>query len=235
MVEDFSWVSDPQDDFRKYAVGLPETEIDSILGSIPSGWNYPPISHRRFVEWLVDDIKPEVTVELGVDYGYSSFILALCQDNPVYGIDCFDTSVHAGRIDEDYEFVLAIKDKLKIDNLEIIKGYFDEVAKAWDKEIDLLHIDGLHDYDNCKNDYETWSPLVKENGVILFHDTVSNPDGAGKFFNEVNLPKINFPNSFGLGVASKNGDIIQKIYETFHEPPEPESTEPKTIKIDEFA
>ena len=36
-----------------------------------------------------------------------------------------------------------------------IKDYFDNVAKGWDQPIDLLHIDGLHDYDNCKNDFET--------------------------------------------------------------------------------
>ena len=215
MTENFSWYTDKKDDFRKYALGLEDTEVDSILGSIPSGWNFPPTSHRSFVEWLVKEINPEVTVELGVDYGYSTFVLALCQDNPVYGIDCFDTSVHAGRLDEDYEFVLAIKEKLKIDNLEIIKGYFDEVAKAWDKEIDLLHIDGLHDYDNCKNDCDTWAPLVKENGVILFHDTVSNPDGAGAFFNQLEVPKVNFTNSYGLGVASNDRDLIQKIHETF--------------------
>ena len=110
MAENFSWYTDQKDEFRKYALGLEDTEVDSILGSIPSGWNFPPTSHRSFVEWLVKEINPEVTVELGVDYGYSTFVLALCQDNPVYGIDCFDTSVHAGRLDEDYEFVLAIKE-----------------------------------------------------------------------------------------------------------------------------
>ena len=211
MVENFSWVENKKDNFREYALGLPDTEVEEILGSIPSGWNYPPTSHREFVEWLVKEINPQVTVELGVDYGYSAFVLAMCQDNPVYGIDCFDTSVYAGRVDEDYEFVLGIKEKLKIDNLEIIKGYFNDVAKTWDKEIDLLHIDGLHDYQNCKNDCDTWAPLLKENGVIIFHDTVATPDGVGVFFNQLEVPKVNLTNSFGLGVASNNADLIEKI------------------------
>jgi predicted O-methyltransferase YrrM len=215
MVENFSWVTDKQDNFKEYVLNLPDDKVEEILGAIPSGWNYPPKSHREFVEWLINRIKPEVTVELGVDYGYSSFLMALCQNNPVYGIDCFDVSVHGPREDDDYQFVMSVKEKLGLDNLEIIKGYFDDVAKTWDKEINLLHIDGLHDYENCKNDCDTWAPLVKEDGVILFHDTVSNPDGAGLFFSQLEVPKVNFTNSFGLGVASNNADLIEEIKQTF--------------------
>ena len=215
MVENFSWVTDKQDNFKEYVLNLPDDKVEEILGAIPSGWNYPPKSHREFVEWLINRIKPEVTVELGVDYGYSSFLMALCQNNPVYGIDCFDVSVHGPREDDDYQFVMSVKEKLGLDNLEIIKGYFDDVAKTWDKEIDLLHIDGLHDYENCKNDCDIWAPLVKEDGVILFHDTVSNPDGAGLFFSQLEVPKVNFTNSFGLGVASNNADLIEEIKQTF--------------------
>jgi predicted O-methyltransferase YrrM len=155
MVENFSWVTDKQDNFKEYVLNLPDDKVEEILGAIPSGWNYPPKSHREFVEWLINRIKPKVTVELGVDYGYSSFLMSLCQSNPVYGIDCFDVSVHGPREDDDYQFVMSVKEKLGLDNLEIIKGYFDDVAKTWDKEIDLLHIDGLHDYENCKNDCDT--------------------------------------------------------------------------------
>ena len=215
MVENFSWVTDKQDNFKEYVLNLADDKVEEILGAIPSGWNYPPKSHREFVEWLINRIKPEVTVELGVDYGYSSFLMALCQENPVYGVDCFDISVHGAREDDDYQFVMSVKEKLGLDNLEIIKGYFDDVAKTWDKEIDLLHIDGLHDYENCKNDCDTWAPLVKEDGVILFHDTVSNPDGAGLFFSQLEVPKVNFTNSFGLGVASNNADLIEEIKQTF--------------------
>ena len=216
MVENFSWVTDKQDNFKEYVLNLADDKVEEILGAIPSGWNYPPKSHREFVEWLINRIKPEVTVELGVDYGYSSFLMALCQENPVYGIDCFDVSVHGPREDDDYQFVMSVKEKLGLDNLEIIKGYFDDVAKTWDKEINLLHIDGLHDYENCKNDCDTWAPLVKEDGVILFHDTVSNPDGAGLFFSQLEVPKVNFTNSFGLGVASNNADLIREIKKEFN-------------------
>jgi len=216
MVENFSWYENKREDWRDYVLSLNDNNVSEILGAIPSAWNVPPKSHNEFVIWLLKKINPRVTVELGVDYGYSSFLMSLNTKGKVYGIDCFDNTKHEIRIDDDYQFVLNIKDKLKLDNLEIVKGYFDDVAKQWDKEIDLLHIDGLHDYDNCKNDYDTWSPLLKEDGVILFHDTISYPKDVGLFFSQLEVPKVNFTNSCGLGVASNNAELIEEIREVFN-------------------
>jgi hypothetical protein len=218
MVENFFWYDNSGHQLQWYydhIKTIDSNNIGEILGAIPSGWNIPPKSHNEFVIWLMNKIQPKLTVELGVDYGYSSFLLALNTKNKVIGIDCFDISKHGPRQDDDYQFVLDIKEKLKLDNLEIIKGYFDDVAKTWDKEINLLHIDGLHDYDNCKNDCDTWAPFLEENGVVLFHDTISNPDGVGLFFSQLELPKVNFTNSCGLGVASNDVELIEEIKQVF--------------------
>jgi predicted O-methyltransferase YrrM len=215
MIENFSWFENKRDNWKEYVLSLDDNNVEEILGAIPSGWNFPPQSHRKFVKWLIEKMQPEVTVELGVDYGYSSYIMSMYSKFKVYGIDCFDVSKHGPREDNDYQFVLDIREKLKLNNLEIVKGYFDDVAKTWNKEIDLLHIDGLHDYENCKNDCDTWAPLLKENGVILFHDTVSNSDGVGSFFSQLKVPKVNFTNSCGLGVASNNSELIEEIKEVF--------------------
>jgi hypothetical protein len=216
MVENFSWYENKRDNWKEYVLSLDSNNISEILGSIPSAWNIPPKSHNEFVIWLLNRINPQVTVELGVDWGYSSFLLALHSKGIVYGIDCFDQSKHGMREDGDYQFVLDVKNKLKLNNLEIIKGYFDDVAKTWNKKINLLHIDGLHDYENCKNDCDTWAPLLEEDGVILFHDTVSNPGGVGLFFSQLEVPKVNFTNSSGLGVASNNIELIQEIEKKFN-------------------
>jgi hypothetical protein len=216
MVENFSWYENKRDNWKEYVLSLDSNNISEILGSIPSAWNMPPKSHNEFVIWLLNRINPQVTVELGVDWGYSSFLLALHSKGIVYGIDCFDQSKHGMREDGDYQFALDVKNKLKLNNLEIIKGYFDDVAKTWNKKINLLHIDGLHDYENCKNDCDTWAPLLEEDGVILFHDTVSNPDGVGLFFSQLEVPKVNFTNSSGLGVASNNIELIQEIEKKFN-------------------
>jgi len=106
-----------------------------------------------------------------------------------------------------------------LNNITFIKGYFDDVVKTWNKPIDILHIDGLHTYEAVKNDFEKWSPFVKENGIILFHDTmVNNPEfGVNRFFNEINLPKTNFKHCNGLGVVCKDIHIINEINKNFEE------------------
>ena len=57
--------------------------------------------------------------------------------------------------------------------------------------------------------------LLKEDGVILFHDTISNPNGVGIFFSQLEVPKVNFTNSAGLGVASNDAELIEEIKKTF--------------------
>ena len=52
-----------------------------------------------------------------------------------------------------------------------IHGDADLFANLFLMEIDLLFIDGHHDYESVKRNTEMWEPLVKNyGGVILFHD-----------------------------------------------------------------
>jgi len=197
----------------------PNLSFEEVLSNIPSGWNVPPRSHNYFIQWLLNKVNLSIIVDLGVDYGYSSFLMSYLSNAKVFGIDCFEFDKHGVRKDEDYQFVLDVKDRLNLNNLSIYKTYFNDAAKNWDQKIDILHIDGLHDYENCKNDYLTWLKFVDVNsGVILFHDTVSNPEGVGTFFREeVDLYKFNFVNSCGMGVASYDKFLINSICDTFND------------------
>jgi predicted O-methyltransferase YrrM len=175
--------------------------------------------HRKFAEWLVRFMKPEVIVDLGVDYGYSTFSFAIPRIGHVYGIDNFIGDSFVG-VDEQrlkYDFVTMKREKLHLkDNITFIEGDFNEVAKTWDKQIDILHIDGDHQYESVKKDFDTWSKFVKDDGIILMHDTcVESFNGKGygvkRFFEEIDLPKFTFTHCFGLGVVSKNRDLIETI------------------------
>lgn len=188
------------------------------LEDIPTCWK----GHRRFAEWLVNEIKPEVIVDLGVDYGFSSFCFGMQRVGHVYGIDSFEGDDFTGKTHGSYEFVMEKRKRLLMEeNITFIKGYFNDVADSWNKTIDILHIDGSHHYEDIKNDYETWSKFLSEDGVILLHDTCveeinGNRYGVKRFFEEINLPKVNFINDFGLGVISKNSKIIDKVKKTFN-------------------
>lgn len=180
--------------------------------------------HIDFAQWIVKRKNAEVVVDLGVDYGYSTFSFGLPKIGKVYGIDSFEGDSHAGERNT-YDYVMEMQKKLELDHITFIKGYFDEIAKIWDKKIDVLHIDGFHTYEAVKNDYETWSKFLKDDGIILMHDTcVENPGfGVKRFFGEINLPKLNFSVSHGLGVVSKDVELLKEIYDEFVDTIDPSS------------
>lgn len=168
--------------------------------------------HEGFATWLVKELKPKVVVDLGVDFGFSSFTFALAGAQRVYGIDSFEGDPEAGHRDT-YAEVVRRQKELGIQNLTLIKGFFSQVAETWEKPIDILHIDGRHRYEDVKEDYELWRPFVRKGGVILLHDTVvtREPYGVHQFFQEIQEPKTNFTHSNGLGVVSDDPEIIAKV------------------------
>lgn len=188
--------------------------IDEFFNSVTSAW----IGYREFAKWLVEEMNPSVTVDLGVDYGYSTYALAMGNKGKVYGIDHFEGDPFTG-IRNTREFVMDSLEYLKqkgISNIEIISGNFDRVALGWKKKIDILHIDEVPT--EIKKDYDTWGKFVKDNGVILLHNTQAFPE-VKEFFNRLDLPKYEFSHSGGLGVVSKNRDIIQKIKDKYSPDP----------------
>lgn len=189
--------------------------IDEVGNKNGANWR----DHIKFAQWIVNRKNPEVIVDLGVDYAYSTFSFAIPKIGHIYGIDSFEGDVHAGKrvASESYQFVEEKKKEYGFDNITFIKGYFDDVAKDWNKEIDILHIDGLHTYECVMNDFVTWGKFVKDDGVILMHDTkvFHGTFGVYKLFEELEYPKLTFTVSHGLGVVAKNWDIINEIKEEF--------------------
>lgn len=192
----------------------------SNLDDIPSdSWS----GHRNFAEWLVNYINPKVIVDLGVDYGFSTFSFATPRIGHVYGIDNFvgDEFVGYDQNRMKFNFVMMKREKMHLqDNLTFIEGDFSEVAKTWDKKIDILHIDGSHIYEEVKKDFETWIDFLNDDGIVLLHDTnieMANGHeyGVKKFFEEIEFPKFNFTHSFGLGVVCKNQNLLKKIEDQF--------------------
>lgn len=57
------------------------------------------------------------------------------------------------------------------------------------QKLDFLFIDGDHRYSGVKKDFHLYSPLVKPNGLITFHDILFHPKipkcKVDKFWNEI--------------------------------------------------
>ena len=193
-----------------------DDRISQIICHIPSAWT----EHKYFAEWVVKRKNPEVIVDLGVDYAYSTFCFASAGIGHVYGIDFFEGDEWTG-IRNTLDQVKEKQKELELKNITFIKGYFDDVVKDWELPIDILHIDGFHSYEVVKNDYEKWSKFVKDDGIILFHDTCAQDTTNAKFevyklFGEIDLPKLNFTFSSGLGVVSKDKKLIEEINDNFN-------------------
>ena len=66
------------------------------------------------------------------------------------------------------------------------------IERAVAGPVDFLFIDGDHDYAGVSSDYAMYSPLVREGGLIAFHDIVPGPPeyvgGVPRFWQELTGP-----------------------------------------------
>ena len=179
--------------------------------------------HGPFAIKLIETLKPNVTVELGVEYGFSSFCFAYPRIGKVYGVDWFKGDGNSGIKDPEivkrslFDLHNRLEQQFGKSNIKFIESDFNDLAKKWDTTIDILHIDGLHTYDAVKNDYETWIKFCHPESVILFHDTESFKDDVGRFFNELNGYKYNRPNSAGLGILTQSKRVFDTISQFINE------------------
>ena len=60
----------------------------------------------------------------------------------------------------------------------------EKIAKTWDKKIRLLFIDGNHDYEAVKLDYELWEPHLIVGGLIAMHDSSGGFPGPKAVVNQ---------------------------------------------------
>jgi predicted O-methyltransferase YrrM len=140
--------------------------------------------------WVAEAVqKVSVVVEIGIYMGWSS--LAMLKANPqlsIVGVDSFHT--------EGSEFVArkVLKPYLDSGRYSIIKKKtIDAIPDLGSLrgKVDLVFIDGDHDYDSVATDIRIAWPLLKHGGVVFGHDYV--PDNAvGKAFKDL-LPHVTSP------------------------------------------
>ncbi len=74
-------------------------------------------------------------------------------------------------------------------NISIEKSTTTEAAlKYEDCQFRFVFIDADHSYEATKADFENWSPLVGDQGIIAFHD--SDTPGVKRFLEELKWKKL---------------------------------------------
>lgn len=116
-----------------------------------------------------------LVVEIGVLFGDTTKVILENANCDVIGIDpIIPDSMNKSLIGSE-ESILKLEEQYK--NFKFIKDYSFNVVKDWNKKIDYLFIDGDHNYDTVKQDFEDWFPYVIEGGIISLHDSAANRGG----------------------------------------------------------
>ena len=185
-----------------------------FIESIESTWK----GHEPFIFWLVQHLRPKTVVDLGFDRGLSTVVFAYRNRGHVFGIDWFDEGNYASKcfaLDSAFRNISNAIRFHYVKNIHLLVGPFKEIAKTWNRKIDILHIDWAHSYHSAKQHFDNWSRYLNEDGVVIIHDVKAYPTEVGRFFDELPFHKVVFPHAQGLGVASNNEALIQEIKTKF--------------------
>ena len=164
-------------------------------------------AHEYMIYCLVRGIQPKSILEIGIRKGVST--MAMCE------------AIVDGNLEVDYH-CCDIKDACrKVQDMTSVPLKFhvmssDDLAKEWDRQIDILFIDGDHVYSQVKRDYFNFSRFVNLNGFIFLHDTYPPSEkyktenyscDAYRILEDLKKDKtveaVTFPYSYGLTVVRK--------------------------------
>ncbi len=169
-------------------------------------------AHLPFAMYLVDVGRPGVIVELGTGTGVS--YCAFCQAVKQLGLpaNCYAIGTWhrgaSGLVNQtQLEDLKRHHDPLYSDFSTVIQSTFDEaLPKFADASIDLLHIDGHHDYELLKHLFESWLPKMSTRGIVLLHDINDRRVdlGIGRLWEEIKQRHrtFEFEHERGLGVVA---------------------------------
>lgn len=172
-------------------------------------------AHEMFLYSLVRGCKPRRLLEIGVRAGISTQAMTQAVvDSKVY------CDYHICDIDETCRGV-DLPIPFTFHNVSS-----DTLATQWNDNdsIDLLMIDGCHEFSQVKRDFDNFSKFVSIGGLILLHDTNpaeqdKHPNACWSAYKIIEVlrtytPDIEFttiPYSYGLTVVRKL-NLIEKLH-----------------------
>lgn len=181
------------------------------LKQVPSAWR----GYLEFAVWLTCRFLPPLVVDLGVDYGGSTYAWGASGFSQVVGIDWFKGDEHTGFRDTQGAVVLLeallARDAKYEDTVRLWRSSFEEAADQFEGEAAVLHIDGLHTHKAIKKNLKDWLPKLAKGGLLVMHGVRTFPDSVGKLFTEVPGAKTTLDYATGLGLVSTDTTKIDAI------------------------
>lgn len=175
-------------------------------------YNYLP--HLSILRYIIDIFNPDVVMELGIDWGHSVFAISSINNiKHIYSIDSIKENKYNEIMKTKKELLglNLIKDNIFIINDNIIK-----YSQEFDQTINILNLNNIKNYHDICNIFNNLMSNIDENTIILVHNIISLKLSIGKFFSEIQgFHKIFSNHTSGLGIMSKNKNIIDRIYNNF--------------------
>ncbi|QLQ11814.1 MAG: class I SAM-dependent methyltransferase [Nocardioidaceae bacterium] len=115
-------------------------------------------------------------LEIGSHRGRSSIVLAKALEQSQGRLICVDPFVDGslfGGSKTREEFEANIAAAAVEDRIELVADYSTRLRPSWTRDIDLLYIDGKHDYWTFTDDLG-WAEHLPDGGAILVHDAFSS-------------------------------------------------------------
>jgi predicted O-methyltransferase YrrM len=163
-----------------------EDILNTVLDVKPG---YPP--YEVFTMQLRDEIKtltnlvekerPQSVLEIGTAKGGSFYIWSRHLDSVdrLISLDLPGGRFGGGYDEQKTEIFREFSPSKKMDFVRADShqsATYHEVSDLVDGGIDFLFIDGDHTYEGVKQDFEMYSELVSEGGIIALHDIVTHPN-----------------------------------------------------------
>jgi predicted O-methyltransferase YrrM len=146
----------------------------------------------------------------------ASVLQALSTDGRVYAIDPHDGRVgaegdtlEAGPTLDRFQRNLALAGVLE--QVEIWRCKSHDIE--WSRPISLLLIDGLHDYENVRLDFERFAPHLAQHGLVVFHDYAAYYPGVVRFVDELLRTRYELVQRAGTLVVLRptRGHVLARI------------------------
>jgi hypothetical protein len=159
---------------------------------------------------MVRKYRPKVIVELITRLGLSACAMGLAlrdvgAGGKLYAVCGWAGDAYVFRTHTDYVYrtFLERRNQLGLDDVIIpLRMTVDEARHQVPGQIDLLHIDGLRTWEAVNHDFESYRPLVRSEGIVLFHDVNTFSLEMRRFWNTISVRYASHlvPYSNGLGI-----------------------------------
>ena len=157
-------------------------DVEGILGWL----TFDEVRVLQSIVFFVSGL-PGVLVEIGSYCGRSTVAIGYTLSKGCCGV-LYAVDPHDGNVDiygvDSYTALISNIEKFELkEYVRVVRMKSEEYCQHMLHPVKMLFIDGNHDYEAVKRDWDMWKGKIVKRGMVLFHDSFE--DGVNKVIMEV--------------------------------------------------